>query len=107
MSDDLFPDDAAQTERTRETILRYHLSWKHRDLDAVMALYHPEIEYNDFYQQRCMRLAELREYVENNLPRRRANCWSTSTASASTGIPPSSSTAPACRAGRACVVPHR
>lgn len=70
MPDNLFPDDAAQTERTRETILRYHLSWKHRDLDAVMALYHPEIEYNDFYQQRCMRLGELREYVENNLPRR-------------------------------------
>ena len=70
MPDDLFADDAAQTERTRETILRYHLSWKHRDLDAVMALYHPDIEYNDFYQQRCMRLGELREYVENNLPRR-------------------------------------
>ncbi|WJN57774.1 helix-turn-helix domain-containing protein [Pseudomonas sp. SO81] len=65
-----FPDDAAQTERTRETILRYHLSWKHRDLDAVMALYHPDIEYNDFFQQRTMHLADLREYVENNLPRR-------------------------------------
>lgn len=70
MPDDLFADDAAQTERTRETILRYHLSWKHRDLEAVMALYHPDIEYNDFYQQRCMRLADLREYVEANLPRR-------------------------------------
>lgn len=70
MPDDLFADDAAQTERTRETILRYHLSWKHRDLEAVLALYHPDIEYNDFYQQRCMRLAELREYVEANLPRR-------------------------------------
>ncbi|TNF06545.1 MAG: DUF4440 domain-containing protein, partial [Pseudomonadales bacterium] len=57
MPENLFPDDAAQTERTRETILRYHLSWKHRDLEAVMALYHPDIEYNDFYQQRCMRLA--------------------------------------------------
>jgi len=69
MHDSDFPDDAAQTERTRETILRYHLSWKHRDLEAVLALYHPDIEYNDFYQQRCMRLAELREYVQNNLPR--------------------------------------
>lgn len=70
MHDSDFPDDAAQTERTRETILRYHLSWKHRDLEAVLALYHPDIEYNDFFQQRCMRLGELREYVENNLPRR-------------------------------------
>lgn len=69
-ADHPFPDDAAQTERTRETILRYHLSWKHRDLEAVLALYHSDIEYNDFYQQRCMRLSDLREYVEHNLPRR-------------------------------------
>ena len=69
MFDDNFPDDAAQTARTRETILRYHLSWKQRDLEAVLALYHPDVEYNDFYQQRCMRLAELRGYVESNLPR--------------------------------------
>ena len=43
-ADHPFPDDAAQTERTHETILRYHLSWKHRDLEAVLALYHPDIE---------------------------------------------------------------
>jgi AraC-like DNA-binding protein len=70
MHDSDFPDDAAQSERTRETILRYHLSWRCRDLDAVMALFHPDIEYNDFFQQRSMRLDELREYVEDNLPRR-------------------------------------
>ena len=69
MIDSDFPDDAQQTERTRETILRYHLSWKHRDLEAVLALYHPDIEYHDFFQQRCMRLAELREYVPHNRPR--------------------------------------
>ena len=39
MHDSDFPDDAAQTERTRATIMRYHLSWKHRDLEAVLALY--------------------------------------------------------------------
>ncbi|MGL4319011.1 MAG: helix-turn-helix domain-containing protein [Pseudomonas sp.] len=70
MPDSDFPDDAPQTERTRDTIMRYHLSWKHRDLEAVLALYHPDIEYNDFFQQRCMHLAELREYVESSLPRR-------------------------------------
>ena len=37
MHDSDFPDDAAQTERTRATIMRYHLSWKHRDLEAVLA----------------------------------------------------------------------
>ena len=70
MHDSDFPDDAAQTERICATIMRYHLSWKHRDLEAVLALYHPEIEYHDFFQQRCMRLGELRRYVEDNLPRR-------------------------------------
>lgn len=70
MHDSDFPDDAAQTECTRATILRYHLSWKHRDLEAVLALYHPDIEYHDFFQQRSMRLAELRAYVASNLPRR-------------------------------------
>jgi AraC-like DNA-binding protein len=64
-----FPDDAQQTERTRATVMRYHYSWKDRDLDAVMALYHPDIQYHDFFQQRCMGFAELREYVRNNLPR--------------------------------------
>ncbi|MCH1258295.1 nuclear transport factor 2 family protein, partial [Pseudomonas aeruginosa] len=49
--------------------MRYHLSWKHRDIDAVMALYHPEVEYNDFFQNRRMRLADLREYVEATMPK--------------------------------------
>ncbi|MEK1907083.1 MAG: nuclear transport factor 2 family protein, partial [Pseudomonas sp.] len=69
MPDSDFADDAQQTERTRDTIMRYHLSWKYRDLEAVMALYHPDIEYNDFFQQRTMYLVDLREYVENSLPR--------------------------------------
>ncbi|MBA4245956.1 AraC family transcriptional regulator [Ectopseudomonas hydrolytica] len=69
MFDDDFPDDTAQTERTRQIIQRYHLSWKQRDLEAVLALYHPQVEYNDFYQQRSMQLAELRAYVAGNLPR--------------------------------------
>ena len=64
-----FSDDAQQTERTRATVMRYHFSWKDRDLDAVMALYHPDIQYHDFFQQRCMGFTELREYVRNNLPR--------------------------------------
>ncbi|MGU3738172.1 DUF4440 domain-containing protein, partial [Pseudomonas aeruginosa] len=49
--------------------MRYHLSWKHRDIDAVMALYHLEVEYNDFFQNRRMRLADLREYVEATMPK--------------------------------------
>ncbi|VVO53847.1 helix-turn-helix domain-containing protein [Pseudomonas fluorescens] len=62
-------DGPQQTRATGETVLRYHLCWKHRDLDGVMALYHPDIQYHDFFQNRVMGLAELREYVRVNMPR--------------------------------------
>jgi AraC-like DNA-binding protein len=62
-------DGPLQTQATGETVMRYHLRWKHRDLDGVMALYHPEVQYNDFFQNRVMGLAELREYVRSSMPR--------------------------------------
>ena len=64
------PDDGPEnTHATGETVLRYHLCWKHRDLDGVMALYHPDVTYNDFFQNRVMVLDELREYVQSSMPR--------------------------------------
>ena len=64
------PDDGPEnTLATGETVMRYHLCWKHRDLDGVMALYHPEVTYNDFFQNRVMGLDELREYVKSSMPR--------------------------------------
>ncbi|MCP1626295.1 AraC family transcriptional regulator [Pseudomonas nitroreducens] len=63
------PDDAAQTERTRETILRYREGWKACDLEAVLGLYHPDVEYYDFAGNRLMRLGELREFVRSSMPR--------------------------------------
>ncbi|WP_248745908.1 nuclear transport factor 2 family protein [Pseudomonas sp. MWU12-2037] len=67
MSDD--NDGPQQTRATGETVLRYHLCWKHRDLDGVMALYHPQIQYHDFFQNRVLGLSELREYVGSSMPR--------------------------------------
>ena len=64
------PDDGPeQTQSTRETVMRYHLCWKHRDLDGVMALYHPQVLYHDFFQNRVMVHDELREYVQLSMPR--------------------------------------
>ena len=64
------PDDGPEhTRATGETVMRYHLCWKHRDLEGVMALYHPEVTYNDFFQNRVMALDELREYVQSSMPR--------------------------------------
>ncbi|QXI25768.1 AraC family transcriptional regulator [Pseudomonas vanderleydeniana] len=66
----MFDDDGPlQTPATGDTVLRYHLRWKERDLDGVMALYHPDIQYHDFFQNRLMGLAELREYVQASMPR--------------------------------------
>ena len=62
-------DGPLLTQATGETVLRYHLCWKHRDLDGVMALYHPEIQYHDFFQNRVLGLDELRDYVANSMPR--------------------------------------
>ena len=62
-------DGPLQTQATGETVMQYHLRWKHRDLDGVMALYHPEVQYNDFFQNRVMGLAELRDYVHSSMPR--------------------------------------
>ena len=64
-----FDDGPQQTQATAETVMRYHLCWKHRDLDGVMALYHPEIQYNDFFQNRTLGLDQLREYVASSMPR--------------------------------------
>lgn len=53
---------------TADTVLRYHLCWKHRDLDGVMSLYHPDIQYHDFFQNRVLGYQELRDYVRACLP---------------------------------------
>ena len=62
-------DGPSQTQATGETVLRYHLCWKHRDLDGVMALYHPDVQYHDFFQNRVLGLSELRDYVRSSMPR--------------------------------------
>ena len=61
------PDTSAP--QTQATVLAYHLAWKHRDLEAILALYHPEIEYNDFFQNRTLSFQDLRDYVTQTLPR--------------------------------------
>ncbi|WP_018153088.1 AraC family transcriptional regulator [Leeia oryzae] len=69
MSVNQLPVDAALTEATRAVALQSHLAWKQRDLEAIMALYHPDIEYFNFFQNRVMHLQDLRAYVSSCLPR--------------------------------------
>ncbi len=60
--------DSHLTESTREVVLRYHDCWERRDVEAVLALCHPDIEYNNYFQNLCMRLGGLRDYVTRTMP---------------------------------------
>ena len=62
-----FLADPSSTQ-THEVAVRYHEAWKRRDLDAVMALYHPAIEYNDFFQNRTIDYSQLRDYLAASMP---------------------------------------
>lgn len=55
------------TAATRAVVLCYHQRWKARDLDGVMALYHPQIEYRDLFQNCCFHYHQLRDYVHDSL----------------------------------------
>ncbi len=63
-----FPDGPEQTPLTADVVMRYHLCWKQRDLDGVMALYHPGVRYHDFFQDRVLDHTQLRDYVTVCLP---------------------------------------
>ncbi|AVE03829.1 helix-turn-helix domain-containing protein [Pseudomonas sp. R11F] len=69
MPDSASADDCQTTRATAELVLRHHLCWRHRDLDGVMAYYHPDIQYHDFFQNRVVGYAELREYLQASMPR--------------------------------------
>ncbi|MXR37365.1 helix-turn-helix domain-containing protein [Craterilacuibacter sinensis] len=58
-------DDSAVTHVVVE---RYHRAWKALDVDAVMALYHPEVRYHDFHGRSLITLCGLRDYVLDSLP---------------------------------------
>jgi AraC-like DNA-binding protein len=62
------PDSQGFLPATHQVVLRYHLAWKQRQLEDILALYHPDIAYHDFLQNRVFRLAELHDYVLSSLP---------------------------------------
>jgi AraC-like DNA-binding protein/ketosteroid isomerase-like protein len=53
---------------THAVILAYHQAWKQRDLDALMALYDPAIDYHDLLQNRRISHAQLRDYLAASMP---------------------------------------
>lgn len=53
---------------THRVVQAYHQAWQRRDVAAIVALYHPEIEYHDLLQNRILRRGELETYVRASLP---------------------------------------
>ena len=50
-------------------VTRYHAAWKTQDLAAILACYHPEVEYIDHFRDLSLRLGDLGAYVARSLPR--------------------------------------
>ncbi|WP_408004956.1 helix-turn-helix domain-containing protein [Pseudomonas triclosanedens] len=48
--------------------MRYHQAWRRHDIEALMALFDPQVEYNDFFQGRRIPPAELRDYLLGSMP---------------------------------------
>lgn len=63
-------DNALQTAETLKVMTQYHLAWKRRDIIEIMAMFHKDIEYNDFFINRTMGLKEIPAYIQACLPKR-------------------------------------
>ncbi|WP_437880087.1 helix-turn-helix domain-containing protein [Pseudomonas sp. LRF_L74] len=57
------------TRRTRAVITRYHKAWVERDIEAILALYHPELEYYDFFNNLQLSYADMADYIRTGMPR--------------------------------------
>lgn len=57
------------TRRTREVVTRYHKAWIERDLESILQLYHPQLEYYDFFNNLRLSCADMQDYVRTGMPR--------------------------------------
>lgn len=60
------PDPASAV--THAVVMRYHQAWRRHDIEALMALFDPQVEYNDFFQGRRIAPHELRDYLQTSMP---------------------------------------
>ncbi|HGO9799673.1 nuclear transport factor 2 family protein [Pseudomonas aeruginosa] len=58
----------SQSETTHAVVVSYHKAWHRRDVDAMLQLLDPTIEYNDFFQGRRVPQAELRDCLIASMP---------------------------------------
>ncbi|MBB4865732.1 AraC-like DNA-binding protein [Pseudomonas nitritireducens] len=58
-----------ETERTRAVVTRYHQYWMDRDIEGVLGMFHPQVQYCDFYNDLEIPAAELPAYIRTAMPR--------------------------------------
>lgn len=58
----------AESRATWEVARRYHECWRARDARAALALFHPEVEYCDFYRNLTLTYADLPAYLAESMP---------------------------------------
>ncbi|TBU95846.1 AraC family transcriptional regulator [Phytopseudomonas dryadis] len=64
----LQPAPAPSEAITREVVERYHALWIAKDGDGLMAMFHPQIEYFDFFNNQQIPLRQLHHYVCQSFP---------------------------------------
>ena len=57
-----------QSQQTLDIVTRHHQCWLQGDIDGILALYHPDIRYFDYFNNVEITSAELREYLSFTLP---------------------------------------
>lgn len=62
-------DDIEQNSATLKVVLDYHMAWKNRDIIEIMALFHPEVQYTDFFVNRVMGIKDIPAYIQSCLPK--------------------------------------
>lgn len=62
-------NDASHYDATLTTVQAYHQAWKCRDVQAILALFHSDIEYHDFSLNQVFNAVSLPAYIQANMPK--------------------------------------
>jgi len=57
-----------QSQQTLDIVNRHHQCWLKGDIDGILALYHPEVRYFDYFNNVEITSEELRDYLAFTLP---------------------------------------
>lgn len=58
-----------ESAKTHALVMQYHRAWRERNLDTLLALFHRDVEYFDYRQNRQVAPEELRGFLAESMPR--------------------------------------